>query len=201
MTTPRIIKRYANRKLYDTKGSVYVTLEQIAGMVRAGDDLKIIDNTSKEDLTSVTLAQIIFEEEKRKRLLPLTALKRIIQTGGESISDFVSQIGKDLDQKVGRVFRKSPDEKGDGAEPEPSASELAEESGEAREQRRKSLEMFREWLHSSQKTFEEWQAKVDEEIRKMFDSVSPLSPLQKDVQGLAQKMDALERRLARLEGK
>ena len=60
--TTRIIKRYANRKLYDTQESRYVTLDQISHMIRAGEDVQVLDNNSKEDLTSVTLAQIIFEE-------------------------------------------------------------------------------------------------------------------------------------------
>ncbi len=57
----KIIKRYTNRKLYDTVESRYVTLDEIAAMVKAGAEVKIIDNRSKEDLTTVTLAQIIFE--------------------------------------------------------------------------------------------------------------------------------------------
>ena len=56
MIEPRLIKRYANRKLYDTRDSRYVTLQQIAELVRDGEDVKIIDNKSKEDLTNVTLA-------------------------------------------------------------------------------------------------------------------------------------------------
>ena len=55
-TKPRLIKRYANRKLYDTRASRYVTLPQIAQLVRSGEDVQIIDNVSKENLTSVTLA-------------------------------------------------------------------------------------------------------------------------------------------------
>lgn len=64
---PRLIKRYANRKLYDTTSSRYVTLPQIAELVRDGEDVQIIDNTSKENLTEVTLAQIVFEEQKHGR--------------------------------------------------------------------------------------------------------------------------------------
>jgi polyhydroxyalkanoate synthesis repressor PhaR len=60
----RVIKRYANRKLYDTRDSKYVTLDRIAELVRNGDDVKVIDNGSKEDITKVTLAQIIYEEQK-----------------------------------------------------------------------------------------------------------------------------------------
>ena len=92
MTEERIIKRYANRKLYDTQHSRYVTLEQISEMIRAGDDVKIIDNKTKEDLTSVTLAQIIFEEQKKKtHVLPLSTFRQIIQNGGETIKDFVEK--------------------------------------------------------------------------------------------------------------
>lgn len=61
---PRIIKRYANRKLYDTQESRYVTLHEVAEFVRSRQDVRIVDNRTKEDLTNVTLAQIIYEEEK-----------------------------------------------------------------------------------------------------------------------------------------
>ena len=74
----RVIKRYSNRKLYDTKDSRYVTLLQIAEMVRAGEEVQIIDNNSKEDLTEVTLAQIIYEEQKaHSRNVPLQTLKSL----------------------------------------------------------------------------------------------------------------------------
>ncbi len=61
---PRLIKRYTNRKLYDTRDSRYVTLDRVAELVRNGEQLRIVDNGSKEDLTQVTLAQIIYEEQK-----------------------------------------------------------------------------------------------------------------------------------------
>ncbi len=60
----RVIKRYANRKLYDTRDSKYVTLDRNAEFVRNGEDVKVIDNGSKADITKVTLAQIIYEEQK-----------------------------------------------------------------------------------------------------------------------------------------
>ncbi len=86
-----IIKRYQNRKLYDTINSCYVTLEDIAGMIRKGDDIKVIDNKTRADLTSVTLTQIIFEEEKKQNsLLPLNMLRKIIMGGGDVIREFVS---------------------------------------------------------------------------------------------------------------
>src|SRR3569833_818929 len=81
MTTARTIKRYANRKLYDTRDSRYVTLDHIAAMVRAGDDVKVADNTTRADLTTATLAQIIFEEEKKTPRLTVAGLRKIIQGG------------------------------------------------------------------------------------------------------------------------
>ena len=60
----RVIKRYANRKLYDTRDSKYVTLDRIAELVRNGEEVKVVDNRTKRDLTKVTLAQIIYEEQR-----------------------------------------------------------------------------------------------------------------------------------------
>src|SRR3954454_17877545 len=82
----RIIKGYSNRKLYDTKGSSYVTLLQIAEMIREGEDVQIIDNATKEDKTDVTLALIISEELRTKpRGIPLSTLKALIRNKGERI--------------------------------------------------------------------------------------------------------------------
>jgi len=66
--TTRTIKRYSNRKLYDTQDSHYVTLQQIAGLIRNGDEIRVIDKTTQQDLTAATMAQIIFEERNGPRL-------------------------------------------------------------------------------------------------------------------------------------
>src|SRR5688572_665037 len=85
---PRVIKRYANRKLYDTRDSRYVTLPQIAELVRSGEDVQIIDNRTKENLTSITLAQIIYESEKSAEASARQGVKTLrdfIQVGGEKL--------------------------------------------------------------------------------------------------------------------
>ncbi len=85
---PRVIKRYANRKLYDTRSSRYVTLPQIAELVRSGEDVQIIDNRTKENLTGVTLAQIIYESEKSSEESArqgAKTLRDMIQARGEKI--------------------------------------------------------------------------------------------------------------------
>src|SRR5580693_5463343 len=82
----RVIKRYSNRKLYDTKDSRYVTLLQIAELVRGGVEVQIIDNNTKDDLTEVTLAQIIYEEQKsHARNVPLQTLKELIVARTERV--------------------------------------------------------------------------------------------------------------------
>ena len=93
----KVIKRYQNRKLYDTSDSCYVTLEDIAEMVKLGEDVQIIENTTKEDITSITLAQIIFEEQKKKtNVLPLGTFREIIQGGGSALKDLVTFGAKEI---------------------------------------------------------------------------------------------------------
>jgi polyhydroxyalkanoate synthesis repressor PhaR len=83
----RVIKRYANRKLYDTRDSKYVTLDRIADLVRNGDEVKVIDNGTKADLTKVTLAQIIYEEQKSGNATTwsVQSLRGFIQGGREKL--------------------------------------------------------------------------------------------------------------------
>lgn len=81
-----LIKRYANRKLYDTESRSYVTLEDLAESVRRGDDVRVVDHVTGEDLTAVTLGQILCEEEKKiGGLLPQVMLTRLIQTGSSTV--------------------------------------------------------------------------------------------------------------------
>jgi len=94
----KLIKRYRNRKLYDTSDSCYVTLEDISEMIKMGDDVQVIDNTTKEDLTGVTLAQIIFEEQKRKtNVLPLDTFREIIIGGSEALRDLVTRGAREFE--------------------------------------------------------------------------------------------------------
>jgi polyhydroxyalkanoate synthesis repressor PhaR len=218
MSDARIIKRYANRKLYDTQHSRYVTLEQISEMIRQGDDVKIIDNKSKDDLTSVTLAQIIFEEEKKqKSFLPLQAMRNIIATGGESISQFVTQAQRRMTNilpRKGREGEEGEEELGEldeldgvaeeaGLHPEAAAEDTGDDDG-ARGRARdglSTLREFREWILHSQQMIDEWQRKVDGRIRHVVEGISPLAPLtslQRDVQGLATRIAELEEKLSQL---
>ncbi|MBU4484762.1 polyhydroxyalkanoate synthesis regulator DNA-binding domain-containing protein [bacterium] len=86
----KIIKRYPNRKLYDTTDSCYVTLDDIGLMIKDGVNVQVLDNKTKDDLTSVTLAQIILEEEKhRKNDSSMEIFRRLIQSGGSALKGWM----------------------------------------------------------------------------------------------------------------
>jgi polyhydroxyalkanoate synthesis repressor PhaR len=85
-----VIKKYANRRLYNTKSSAYVTLEHLAEMVKDGADFVVYDAKTGEDITRSVLTQIIFEEESRgQNLLPIQFLRQLIRFYGDSMQAFV----------------------------------------------------------------------------------------------------------------
>lgn len=88
-----VIKRYSNRKLYDTEAKHYVTLEDLAEFIRNGEDVRVVDYTTGEDLTSATLLQVIFEEEKKMGVLfPQVFLTRMIRAGGDTVNNLLSRL-------------------------------------------------------------------------------------------------------------
>lgn len=94
----RLVKRYGNRKLYDTSESRYVTLEEIGRWVKAGEEVKILENDTGEDLTAVTFAQIILEEERRKAgFLSLGMLREIIQHGEAALQGLAARVDRGVE--------------------------------------------------------------------------------------------------------
>lgn len=93
-TEDKIIKRYRNRKLYDTQQSCYVTLYDIAKMIHKNEVIRVIDNSNKADITAQTLTQIIFETEKKIAVYPpLQILREIIQYKTGNLSNFLAKLG------------------------------------------------------------------------------------------------------------
>jgi polyhydroxyalkanoate synthesis repressor PhaR len=85
-----VIKKYANRRLYDTSASAYVTLEHLSELVRQGKEFTVQDAKTGEDLTRAVLAQIIFEQENRKEgVLPVSFLRQLIQFYGDSFQSML----------------------------------------------------------------------------------------------------------------
>jgi polyhydroxyalkanoate synthesis repressor PhaR len=97
----RLIKRYGSRKLYDTEESRYVSLDELAGWIRSGQQIRVIDNKTSDDVTSQTLTQIISEEgRKGTALLPNEMLHELIRIGEQAVSSGVEQLQTRMDQLV-----------------------------------------------------------------------------------------------------
>ena len=177
----RVIKRYSNRKLYDTKDSRYVTLLQIAEMVRTSEEVQIIDNNTKEDLTEVTLAQIIYEEQKQKapsRSVPLQTLKELIHQRTEKVLS---------DLREGPIGRLIP---GSGKTEPPKAGEAATEASTDNGSHEKpSL------VDQAKGTFEDWQHKIDDRVRAVLPNILPWQQLEHEIKRLNTRVQELEEKL------
>ena len=170
----RVIKRYSNRKLYDTKDSRYVTLLQIAEMVREGEEVQIIDNNTKDDLTEVTLAQIIYEEQKaHSRSVPLQTLKELIHARTEKVL---------ADLREGPIGRLIP-----GVKPTDEKA-VVEAPTPAKEVKPTLVDQAKEKL-------EEVQHQLDERIKAILATFRPFQQMQQEVRRLNERVEDLERKL------
>ncbi|MBY0412636.1 MAG: polyhydroxyalkanoate synthesis regulator DNA-binding domain-containing protein, partial [Bdellovibrionales bacterium] len=95
MSDVRIIKRYQNRKLYDTHQSCYVTLEEIAQIIREGNEIQVIDNKTKNDITYITQIQLLFDQEKKStRAGDVELLKRVIRSEEGTFTGHIKALEK-----------------------------------------------------------------------------------------------------------
>lgn len=191
----RVVKRYTNRKLYDTKDSRYVTLQQIAEFVRDGEDVRIIDNKSKEDLTNVTLAQIIYEEQKHADengdRTSVGPLRSFIQQGRECLMTSLRE------GRVGRLVSWREEDgqgsespaSGDGATAEGDTAHAGADGagGDGR-----SADAWR----SPKEAFEELQRLADDRVRSLVGhAMTHVQQLQGEVRRLQARIEELEDRL------
>lgn len=172
----KVIKRYQNRKLYDTQQSCYVTLEDIAKMIRANEEVLVVDNKTKKDITSSTLTQIIFEAEKKaKNYISIDTLREIIQTGSGSISSYLE---KALHKPMGTA-------------PAPAATE------------EKPVEVgayVRELLDSTTRSFDDIQKKLENRLAQAgAGSTTEIGNVQERINQLHQKLTNLESKIREYE--
>ncbi len=223
--TFKLIKRYTNRKLYDTVESRYVTLDEIAEMIRNEEDVRIIDNRTKEDLTSVTLAQIIFEQEKKRSRMPLAVLRNIVRDGGVNLQDFfereiqprVVSFREEAEHRLDKMFRREKGAQGeDGvcegdladmeAElPEKDATQNQASAGHPPEKESAAIARMLLELRDS---LEAWQRSLDQRVqstmrdaRKLPAKAIRVQSLRKSLVSLRSKLDDLESKLGELEDK
>ena len=195
VTARRVIKRYSNRKLYDTKDSRYVTLLQIAEMVRQGEDVQIIDNTTKEDKTDVTLALAISEELKaRPKSVPLATLRQLIQARGEKLLTTLR------DGPIGRLMPVG--EESESTQEQDQSEEGATEQGkkeddpkEGKKAERKDLLGLGELVATSRHTLDQWQHAIDERIRAVLPNFGLFRDIQRDIRHLSRRLERVEQAL------
>jgi polyhydroxyalkanoate synthesis repressor PhaR len=174
----RVIKRYTNRKLYDTRESRYVTLDEIAGLVKDSQEVQIVDNRSGKDLTEVTLAQILYEEQKKQTTrMPLSMLKEIIRTSGTSISDFIQRrltqpvqsFKEEAERRVDKIVRRS----------ETTVEEKARQ--------------VRDFFSSTQKALDDFQKKLG--ISALVEAMGSRAKFKEQLSSLRERIEELEARL------
>ena len=188
---PKVIKRYTNRKLYDTVESRYVTLDEIAQMIKGGAEVKVLDNRTKEDLTSVTLAQIIFEEEKKRSQMPLGVLREIIRHGGEAVAVFYQdKLGSKLSERIEEMKNRTDALRENIEQKVRGVTSLL----------RRDAEPVKEVLAAGQNAVEELRAKVDQSVKQALDTLGGgAGTLAQEIEKLQRKIEGLEKKLEQLQ--
>ncbi len=175
----RVIKKYSNRRLYDTETSKNITLEELGEMVSKGIDIQVIDNDTGEDITNLTLAQIIVELEKGKKKQEQVAelLKELITSGTTAMADLVQ---KSITESVSflSISRDRVKE---------FVDMLVKDGRLAREEAGKMVEELWNTLQNSRKTFKE-------KLSQIFSEPTETVPGE-EVQKLKEKIEGLENKL------
>lgn len=180
----RVVKRYTNRKLYDTQESRYVTLDEIAAMIKSGEEVQIIDNRSGKDLTDVTMAQILYEEQKKQHSqMPLGLLKEIIRSRGGIVTDFIQR-------RVAQPVQSLKDEA------EKKVDELVRRSESTMEETAKSVKDF---FQNTQKAVDDIQKKLDDRIQSVVEVVGSPAKTRDQLKTLRGRIEELETRLKELQ--
>ena len=189
---PITIKKYANRRLYNTGTSTYVTLEDLASMVKAGEDFLVHDAKTGEDITRQVLAQIIFEQENKEgqSLLPIAFLRQLIRFYGDSMQMLVPRY---LEVSIDSLTR----------EQEKFREQISQAFGiggfgAIEEQVRRNMEMF-ERTFAMFAPFARHGQSAETETSEKSEKAAPSSG--GDINDLKRQMDEMQKRLDRLSDK
>jgi polyhydroxyalkanoate synthesis repressor PhaR len=173
----RVVKRYSNRKLYDTTTSRYVALDDIAAMVRSGEEVEVTDNETGADLTAVTLAQIILEEERRRAsFLSLSLLRELVRSGGSTLADVTNRSLEALGEMREAAGRR--------------VSEMVSESSRPA--------IFDEMLSGSRRRIEELQKRVDQGLKSSLERLRNAPGIGVDLERIENGLRDLEMRVKSL---
>jgi polyhydroxyalkanoate synthesis repressor PhaR len=196
---PTTIKKYANRRLYDTGTSTYVTLEDLATMVKRGEDFEVRDAKTGDDITRPVLAQIIFEQEGKEgqSLLPIAFLRQLIRFYGDSMQMLVPSYLEFSIDKLTKEQQKFRDQfslaLGTGPFSEPTRAAFAS----LEEQARKNMAVFRQALTM----FNPFGVTGEGAAAPATEAEGEAAKKQADVDELKRQMDELNKRIDKISGK
>ena len=174
-----VIKRYPNRKLYDTDAKRYITLNEIAALIRAGEEVAVMDHATDEDLTAVVLTQIIFEQEKtQKGFLPKSVLTNLVRAGGDTLGTLRRGLTLPLD-----LWRHADEEIDRRVQALIAKGELAREEGQR----------LRDKLLSPMFTAPDAAALDDEELQRILENHDV--PTRQELERLHTQIEALSTKL------
>ncbi|MGH8688634.1 MAG: polyhydroxyalkanoate synthesis regulator DNA-binding domain-containing protein [Burkholderiales bacterium] len=183
-TAVRQIKRYGNRKLYDVEASRYVTLDGIRALVQGGADVRVLDNDTGEDLTRLTLAQIIYEAERKTTggsgTLSLPLLRRLVQFGDEAVRDLRRGVER------GREALESVRE---------AAGQRVQELVGRGKGKKKGGSLLDDLLEAPQRTLDELQQRIDAQVRQSVERVTSHPALRNELKRIEQSLHQLEQRI------
>jgi polyhydroxyalkanoate synthesis repressor PhaR len=168
-----LIKRYANRKLYNTETSRYITLKGIAELVELGQDVRVMDNETGEDITSITLSQILVDNERSNRAVPRTLLSDLIQRSGDALYG---------------AIRKSVGEATEGI------GEFQKNVRKVIRAREEEASRIRDALHEARS---EWDDLIEGAVARVFRALD--LPRRKDIEALTENLERVAAALERLE--
>ena len=186
---PTTIKKYANRRLYNTGTSTYVTLEDLAAMVKEGEDFLVYDAKTGDDITRSVLAQIIFEQENKagQNLLPTTFLRQLIRFYGDSMQMLVPRYLEVSIDSLTREQQKFRDQMAQAFGGSPF--------GALEDQARRNMEMF-ERAFAMFTPFARREAQAAEQDKPLAGSEAAAGSA--EIDDLKRQMDEMQKRLDRL---
>ena len=189
-----LIKRYANRKLYDTQSSRYITLKGIAALLEQGEEVRVIDNETGEDITSVALSQILVDSERSNSEPPSSLLTQLMERGGDVLYDVLKKgvgeaSGIDLQDRFRRIIKANAHSNGRESEGNDTSQTKADTSNEEGDRSRLS-----DWIAYASPDFDSVVENSVERVFKLLDL-----PRRKDVRSLNQNLERVARAIESLE--
>lgn len=173
-----LIKRYANRKLYDTKNSKYVTILDIINLIEDNEEVTVIENNTQEDITNVVMAQVLLKLEQKEKFKKSNSskkgIKALIQNSGDSLSSYINKTRSTIKNEISNIVKKSETEIND------------------------LIKQFQQYYESSTSIIENIPKRIDEKVKESINTLFPFHRI-KEIEDLSKKVDFLEKKVKILE--